>query len=137
MPHSPAGHGPHEHHRLREVGHRLRNALLHPTVSVISDEDHVVLRLAGEITSRNTKEVGERLREALDARPRVLEVDLGRVTYLSNDGGAAFFRALRAPRPHGTLVTVTHANARTRTTLTQLGLARLIDIRTDSDRDEL
>lgn len=59
------------------------------------------------------------------------------MTYLSNDGGAAFFRALRAPRPHGTLVTVTHANARARTTLTQLGLARLIDIRTDSDRDEL
>ncbi|WP_405845707.1 STAS domain-containing protein [Streptomyces sp. NBC_01518] len=104
---------------------------------MISDGDRVVLRLAGEITSRNAKKVGECLREGLDARPGVLEVDLGRVTYLSNDGGAAFFRALRAPRPHGTLVTVTHASARARTTLTQLGLARLIDIRTDSDRDEL
>ncbi|WP_019065125.1 STAS domain-containing protein [Streptomyces prunicolor] len=102
-----------------------------------SDGDHVVVRLTGEITSRNAKNVGERLREALDTRPGVLEVDLGQVTYLSNDGGAAFFRALPAAHPHDTRVTVTHASSRARTTLTQLGLARLIDIRTDADRPEL
>ncbi|WP_406129574.1 STAS domain-containing protein [Streptomyces sp. NBC_00989] len=118
------------------MGHRLRNVLRHPTVSMICDGDRVVVHLSGEITSRNAKRVGERLREALDTRPDVLEVDLGRVTYLSNDGGAAFFRALPAARTHHTLVTATHASSRARTTLTQLGLARLIDIRTDWDRDE-
>ncbi|MEV6542497.1 STAS domain-containing protein [Streptomyces sp. NPDC051665] len=117
------------------MGQRLRNVLRHPTVSVIADGDHVVVHLSGEITTHNEKEIGERLREALDTRPGVLEVDLSRVTHLSNDGGAAFFRALRSPRPHGTLVTVTHASSRARTTLTQLGLDRLIDIRSDSDRD--
>nr|WSY56912.1 STAS domain-containing protein [Streptomyces sp. NBC_00886] len=104
---------------------------------MISDRDHVVLRLSGEITSRDAKKVGERLGEALNTHPGVLEVDPGHVTYLSNDGGAAFFQALRAAGPHDTRVTVTHASARARTTLTRLGLVRLIDVRADSDRDEL
>ncbi|MCX4452320.1 STAS domain-containing protein [Streptomyces sp. NBC_01728] len=135
MPNSPAARGPHEHHRLRVMGHRLRNVLRHPTVSVISGGDHVVLRLSGEVTFRNAEHVGERLRAALDTHPGVLEVDLGRVTYLSNDGGAASFRALLAARPHDTRVTVTHASSQARATLTQLGLDRLLDIRAESDRD--
>ncbi|MGQ4480129.1 STAS domain-containing protein [Streptomyces sp. SAS_276] len=76
--------------------------------------DRVAIRLSEDITFKNAQAVGTSLWEALRAPPRVLEVDLDRVTYLSSDGGAVFFVALLAARPHGTRVIVTHADAQVR-----------------------
>ncbi|MGQ4436470.1 STAS domain-containing protein [Streptomyces sp. SAS_260] len=84
--------------------------------------DRVAIRLSEDITFKNAQAVGTSLWEALRAPPRVLEVDLDRVTYLSSDGGAVFFVALLAARPHGTRVIVTHADAQARATLNQLGV---------------
>ncbi|MGQ4475731.1 STAS domain-containing protein [Streptomyces sp. SAS_276] len=110
------------------MGSRIRHPFRRSTGSATSDADHVVVRLSGEITSKNARAIGASLREALRAPPRVLEVDLDRVTYLSSDGGTAFFMALLAARPHGTQVIVTHAGAQARATLGQLGLPRALDI---------
>ncbi|TWV33128.1 hypothetical protein FRZ03_31385 [Streptomyces misionensis] len=48
---------------------------------------HVVVRLSGESTSKNTGRIEEDLRHALRSKPGLLEVDLLRVTYLGGDGG--------------------------------------------------
>ncbi|MFG2549432.1 STAS domain-containing protein [Streptomyces sp. NPDC048581] len=101
----------------------------------VAGTGHVVVRLSGEITARNAERVAERLRQALRTHPQVLEVDLWRVPHLSSDGCAAFFAALLAARPQATRVTVTHANARAHDTLTQLGLARFLDLRREEDQD--
>ncbi|WP_245608114.1 STAS domain-containing protein [Streptomyces hokutonensis] len=128
MPDSSPARGPHEHHRLPGMVSRIRHPFRRSAGSTSPDADHVVVRLSGEITSKNAQDIGVSLREFLRAPPRVLEVDFDRVTYLSADGGGAFFMALLAARPHGTQVIVTHASAQARTTLTQLGLLRALDI---------
>ncbi|WP_245607609.1 STAS domain-containing protein [Streptomyces prunicolor] len=128
MPESSPARRPHEHRRLPGMGSRIRHPFRRSAGSRASDADHVVVRLSGEITSKNARAIGASLREALRAPPRVLEVDLDRVTYLSSDGGAAFFMALLAARPHGTRMIVTHAGAQARATLIQLGLPLALDI---------
>ncbi|MFI1694000.1 alpha/beta fold hydrolase [Streptomyces sp. NPDC020794] len=55
--------------------------------------------------------MGNDLWSALRSNPRVLEIDLHRVTYLGSGGGRAFLSTLRAARPHGTRVIVTHTSA--------------------------
>ncbi|OXY86390.1 hypothetical protein BEK98_44725 [Streptomyces diastatochromogenes] len=57
-----------------------------------------------------------------------------RVTCITSDGADAFFRALFAARRHNSRVTVTCASPQARAALTQLGLARLLDIRGTENR---
>ncbi|MEV5534136.1 STAS domain-containing protein [Streptomyces prunicolor] len=128
MPDSSPARRPDERSRLLGMGNRLRHPFHRGADSAVSHADHVVVRLSGDITPKNARDVGVRLRQALRASPRVLEADLGRATYLSSDGGAAFFMALLAARPHSTRVIVTHAGAQARATLDQLGLPRPLDI---------
>ncbi|MEV7323559.1 STAS domain-containing protein [Streptomyces sp. NPDC093970] len=77
--------------------------------------------------------VGRRLVRLVDAGPRILEVDLSKVTYLSPDGCTAPFMALRTARAHGTQLVVTHADERTLSILEQVGLARVLPIRPGGD----
>ncbi|WP_329533164.1 STAS domain-containing protein [Streptomyces sp. NBC_01450] len=128
MPDPPSAHDPHEHHGFRGVGSRILHPFHRHTAEVVPHPGHVVVRLSGEITSENADQIGEGLREVLLTRPPILEIDLAWVTYLSCDGCRAVFIALLAARPHGTRVIVTHADSRTRPTLTQLGLTRVLDI---------
>ncbi|MFJ8533571.1 STAS domain-containing protein [Streptomyces sp. NPDC093591] len=93
-----------------------------------SAADRVVVRLSGEITAKNAGRIGRRLQQTLRSQPRVLEIDLGNVTYLSNDGGAVFFTVLRAARPQGTRVIATHVRAQPLGSLNQLGLFRVLDV---------
>ncbi|MCX4404175.1 STAS domain-containing protein [Streptomyces sp. NBC_01764] len=110
----------------------MGNRILHPfhrhTAEVVPHLGHVVVRLSGEITSKNADQIGEDLCEVLLPRTPVLEIDLTRVTCLSGDGCTALFMALLAARPHGTRAIVTQADSRTRATLTRLGLTRVLDV---------
>ncbi|MER6377935.1 STAS domain-containing protein [Streptomyces mirabilis] len=128
MPDSSSAHDPHEQHGFRDVGSRILHPFHRHTAVVAPHPDHVVVRLSGEITSKNADQIGEELCEVLLSRPLVLEIDLTGVTYLSGGGCTALFMALLASRPHGTRVIVTHAGSRTRATMTQLGLTRVLDI---------
>lgn len=69
---------------------------------------------------------GRRLVRFVDAGPQVLEIDLADVRYLSTDGRAALFTALRAARARGTWLVLTHANDRIRAVLQQIGLLRAL-----------
>ncbi|XUL92088.1 STAS domain-containing protein [Streptomyces galilaeus] len=128
MPDSSPARRTHAHSRPAGMGNRLQHPFGRGAGSTVSHADHVVVRLSGDITVKNARDVGARLRQALRAPPRVLEVDLAQVTYLSPDGGAAFFMALLSARPHSTLVIVTHAGTQSRATLNQLGLPRALDL---------
>ncbi|MGW7426014.1 STAS domain-containing protein [Streptomyces sp. NPDC054813] len=85
-----------------------------------------VVRLRGELDARSARATGLRLVRLIDAGPQVLEIDLGKVTYLSPDGCRALFVALRAARARGTRVVVTHADERARSVLDQIGIARVL-----------
>ncbi|WP_369390341.1 STAS domain-containing protein [Streptomyces sp. CG1] len=98
------------------------------TVRTRQAEDHVVVRLSGEITATNAERVGKGLRNALRTHPRIVEVDLQRVTFMASDGGRAFLPALLRAQRYGTRVIVTHASAQARTTFQRLGLTHLLDI---------
>ncbi|MFE0130983.1 STAS domain-containing protein [Streptomyces sp. NPDC059037] len=85
-----------------------------------------VVRLRGEITGRNASSTTQLMVQALNAGPEVLEVDLDRVTYLSPDGCVALFAALRAARERDTRLIITHADARTASTLDRIGFSRAL-----------
>ncbi|MFF4500408.1 STAS domain-containing protein [Streptomyces sp. NPDC001401] len=116
-------HGPWD--ALGRLSRLLPSRRLHSAAHAL---DRVVVRLTGEITSKNAGRIGRRLQDVLGTRPTVLEIDLGRVTYLSRDGGAAFFMALRAAREHSTRVIITHVRSQARRTLHELGLERVVDV---------
>ncbi|MCX5051989.1 STAS domain-containing protein [Streptomyces sp. NBC_00201] len=89
---------------------------------------HAVVRLSGEITSANAGRIGRQLQQALHSQAAVLEIDLAEVTYLSGDGAAAVFTALREAKAGGTKVIVTHVRRQAVGVLEQLGLARVVDM---------
>lgn len=88
----------------------------------------VVVRLSGEIGTRNALRTGQRLQQALAPGPAVLEVDLKRVTRITGDGSFAFFTALKATAPSGTRLVLTHVSPQALGTLSQLGLARVLEM---------
>ncbi|WP_217212898.1 STAS domain-containing protein [Streptomyces sp. AC550_RSS872] len=95
---------------------------------------HRVVRLHGALDGRSAEATGRRLVRLANAGPEVLEVDLADVKYLSPDGCAALFLALRAARAHGTRLTITHADERARSVLLQIGLSRALSAGTRDDR---
>ncbi|MFH8694524.1 STAS domain-containing protein [Streptomyces chartreusis] len=94
---------------------------------------HRVVRLHGTLDARNAEATGRRLVRQADAGPKVLEVDLADVKYLSPDGCAALFMAFRAARVHGTRLTITHADERARSVMRQIGLSRALSAETRDD----
>ncbi len=112
--------GFHLHRRPRPVRRRVRKAV----------------RLRGEINAANASATGQHLLDVIRTGPDVLEVDLARVTYLSPDGCAAFFAALKAARQTGTLLVIIHAHPRAESTLREVGLWRALnDADASSGRD--
>ncbi|MFF0130373.1 STAS domain-containing protein [Streptomyces mirabilis] len=121
--------GHHDHHRPPRKGSRLLHPFRSRRSGVPLHPDHVVVQLSGEITRANAERVGKNLQDVLRSRPAVLEIDLGRVTCLSNDGTTAFFMALRAARTaEPTRVIATHVGPQPRRTLHELGLTRTFDV---------
>ncbi|MEU8695899.1 STAS domain-containing protein [Streptomyces sp. NPDC048665] len=104
--------------------HRLRGR----TARTARASEHVVVRLSGEITAKNAESISKDLLDALVTHPRVLEVDLQRVTYMNSDGGRAFLSTLRQARLHGTRIIVTHTSTNASITFQRLGLTQLLDI---------
>jgi anti-anti-sigma regulatory factor len=62
----------------------------------------------------------------IDAGTDVLEVDLAEVRYLSPDGCAALFAALRAARAHSAQPAITHSSEQAQSVLHQIGLTRAL-----------
>ncbi|MFJ4791073.1 STAS domain-containing protein [Streptomyces sp. NPDC088794] len=118
----------HGHHRLLSMGSRLLHPFRSRPFRAESTPDRAVVHLSGEITSENAGQTGKALEELL--RPGIirLEIDLSEVTYLSSDGGAVFFMALRAARTRGTRVIATHVRAQARSTLEHLVLSRVFEV---------
>ncbi|MFH8490948.1 STAS domain-containing protein [Streptomyces longisporoflavus] len=87
---------------------------------------HTCVRLRGEISGENAASTGRLLINALTPGLEVLEVDLGRVTYLSPDGCMALFSALVAARERDTRLIVTHADKRATATLDRIGFFRAL-----------
>ncbi|MGB8939079.1 MAG: STAS domain-containing protein [Streptomyces sp.] len=85
-----------------------------------------MVRLRGEISGENAAANRQLLVHALSPGLEVLEVDLGRVTYLSPDGCMALFSALMAARQRDTRLIVTHADERATTTLDRIGFFRAL-----------
>ncbi|WP_405638812.1 STAS domain-containing protein [Streptomyces sp. NBC_00019] len=118
----------HGHHRLRGMGSRLLHPFRGRLFRVESTPDRVVVHLAGEMTTRNAVRTGKALEGLLRAGHVRLEIDLSEVTYLSSDGAAMFFMALRAAPRHGARVMATHAGPQARATLEVLGLLRVLEV---------
>lgn len=90
------------------------------------ESPRVLVRLSGHVVAANAEKTGQRLRDALWPGVPVLEVDLSRVRYVSADGIAAFFIALRAARANGTHLAITHAQPPVQSVMRQVGLTRVI-----------
>ncbi|MEU6379299.1 STAS domain-containing protein [Streptomyces sp. NPDC046909] len=116
------------HHRLLAAGSRLLHPFRGRQLRAESTPDRAVVHLSGEITSKNAAQTGKVLVELLRSGVTGLEIDLSKVTYLSSDGGAVFFMALRAARRHGTRVFATHTGPQPRATLEGLGLLRVVEV---------
>ncbi|MET8957471.1 STAS domain-containing protein [Streptomyces sp. NPDC004129] len=120
---------PHGVRGFREAaGHRVLRFLRRRVPHAARNPAHAVVRLAGEITSKNADRVADELSNALRPATRTLEIDLRRVTFLGSDGGRAFLPILRTARQHGTKVIVTHTSSQVRKIFDRLGLAQLLDI---------
>ncbi|WP_371658239.1 STAS domain-containing protein [Streptomyces sp. NBC_00280] len=87
---------------------------------------HEVVRLHGDLDVNNADATGRRLVRLVDGGAEVLEVDLTNVHYLSPDGCAALFMALRTAQAHSTRLVITHADERARSVLHQIGLSRAL-----------
>ncbi|WP_327372020.1 STAS domain-containing protein [Streptomyces sp. NBC_01217] len=87
---------------------------------------HTVVRLHGDLDARNADATSRRLVRLIDTGVDVLEVDLADVQYLSPDGCAAFFAALRTARVRGGRLVITHASDHAQSVLHQIGLSRAL-----------
>ncbi|WP_327698955.1 STAS domain-containing protein [Streptomyces sp. NBC_00459] len=85
-----------------------------------------MVRLHGDLDARNADATGRRLVRSVVGGAEVLEVDPAAVRYLSPDGCAALFMALRAARAHSTRLVIMHADERARSVLHQIGLSRVL-----------
>ncbi|MFC9643368.1 STAS domain-containing protein [Streptomyces mirabilis] len=115
---------PRGHRSLWEATRGALHRFGRRTVRTSQAPDHVVVRLSGNITATNAERVDKGLRNALRTAPRVLEVDLQRVTFMGSDGGRAFLPALLRARQYGTRVVVTHAGTQSRGTLQRTARTR-------------
>ncbi|WP_434598021.1 STAS domain-containing protein [Streptomyces sp. A5-4] len=106
---------------LRIAAMSLRTAL-----SPRPTRHHAVVRLRGEISARNAGKTARRLTAALNNSPATLEIDLTRVTRITNDGTGALFHTARAATPAGVTLIITGANADVRATLHTIGLDNLL-----------
>lgn len=113
---------------MLSVGSRLLHPFRSRPFRAESTPDRAVVHLSGEITSENAGQTGKTLEDLLRSGLARLEIDLSEVTYLSSDGGAVFFMALRAARTHGTRVIATHVGPQPRATLEGLGLLRVLEV---------
>ncbi|MFE2645625.1 STAS domain-containing protein [Streptomyces nigra] len=101
---------------------------------VRSVSDHRVVGPRGTLGARNAEAAGRRLVRLIKAGPGVQEVDLAGVEYLSPDGCETLFTALHAARAHGAKLIVTHANARARSVMHQIGFSRALPAQTTNHR---
>ncbi|WP_416956818.1 STAS domain-containing protein [Streptomyces sp. Agncl-13] len=86
-----------------------------------------VVRLCGELTSSRAPHIRRRLLRAFARAPSVMEVDLGKVTYLAPAASALLLAAAAAARRSGTRFVITRASARSVRVLRELGMQRLMD----------
>ncbi|MEW2571863.1 STAS domain-containing protein [Streptomyces sp. NPDC047070] len=86
-----------------------------------------VVRLRGELTSSRVPRVRRRLLRAFARSPAVVEVDLGKVTYLAPQTRALLLAAAATARRSGVRLVITHASPGSLRVLEELGMQRLLD----------
>ncbi|MGV9565119.1 STAS domain-containing protein [Streptomyces sp. NPDC003480] len=128
MPEPSRSHEPRRRRRLPDIHRHVLRLLPRRRVTTVKEGDRVIVQLSGEITSKNAERIGDVLRSALGSHPRILEIDLRRVTHLGSGAARAFLTAIRAAEPRGARVAVTHASPQARATFSRLGLSSLLDI---------
>ncbi|MFF9016554.1 STAS domain-containing protein [Streptomyces sp. NPDC014870] len=105
--------------RLRRRSRALLRRL-HPR------REFLVIRLKGDLGADTAKDTSRVLRAALRAAPKILEVDVSRVTHLSPDGALPLFLAARGARGQGTRFRVTHAQGQVGAMMRGMGLERYL-----------
>ncbi|MGW3413119.1 STAS domain-containing protein [Streptomyces sp. NPDC000888] len=128
MPDSSSARQHHGRRRLLSVRRRLLHPFRSRPFRAESTPDRAVVHLSGEITSKNAGQTRKAIEDLLRSGIARLEIDLSEVTYLSRDGGAVFFMALRAARTHGTRLMATYVGPQPRATLAELGLLRVLEV---------
>ncbi|MBX9427489.1 STAS domain-containing protein [Streptomyces lateritius] len=86
----------------------------------------LVVRLKGDLGADTARETGRALRAALREEPKILEVDVSRVTHLSTDGAMPLFLAARGAREQGTRFRVTRAPELVGMVMRRVGLERYL-----------
>ncbi|MFD0305282.1 STAS domain-containing protein [Streptomyces sp. NPDC127119] len=86
-----------------------------------------VVRLRGKLTSRRVPRVRKRLLRAFARAPGVVEVDLGKVTYLAPETSTLLLSAAATARRCGVRLVITRASSRSLRVLEELGMQRLLD----------
>ena len=87
----------------------------------------LVVRLKGDLGADTAaQDTGRVLRAALREEPKILEVDVSRVTHLSTDGALPLFLAARGARGQGTRFRVTHAPEQAGAVMRRVGLERYL-----------
>ncbi|WP_353963775.1 STAS domain-containing protein [Streptomyces prunicolor] len=86
-----------------------------------------MVRLRGELNSGKAPRVRRKLLRAFARAPSVLEVDLGKVTYLAPENRALLLAAAAVAHRSGTHFMIIHASARSLRVLGELGMQRLMD----------
>ncbi|MFE2971829.1 STAS domain-containing protein [Streptomyces sp. NPDC059340] len=81
----------------------------------------------GELASSKAPRVRRRLLRAFAQAPRVMEVDLGSVTYLAPEARGLLLAAAASARRSGACLVITHASPLSLRVLDELGMRRLTD----------
>ncbi|MEU0823187.1 STAS domain-containing protein [Streptomyces mirabilis] len=89
--------------------------------------DRTVVRLRGELASGKAPRVRRRLLRAFARAPSVMEVDLGKVTYLAPEVRGLLLAAAASARRSGACFVITRASPLSLRVLEELGMRRLTD----------
>lgn len=89
--------------------------------------DRTVVRLRGELTASKAPRVRRRLLRAFARAPSVMEVDLGKVTYLAPEVRGLLLAAAASARRSGMRFVISRASPLSLRVLDELGMRRLTD----------
>lgn len=96
--------------------------------AVETGDQSAVVRVAGEIDLMTQHQFDQAVSEALDTTAPVVNIDLGKVTFLGSIGLRVLIQAHSAAHQNGRTVRVVDASAAVHRTLTLTGLEQVLSI---------
>ncbi|MFI6023681.1 STAS domain-containing protein [Streptomyces sp. NPDC051287] len=90
--------------------------------------DRTIIRLRGDLAASKVPGIRRRLQRGLARAPNVLEVDLGKVTYLAPDVRGLLLAAAAFARRSGMRFVISRASPTSLRGLDELGIQHLTDL---------